>query len=442
MDFEISTKACVLLWKSLAGKLTLLLIPLCVCRNLSNRTPNLIGFQNLTVRLRVALVLVLDIHKYSVYMEDQLLHCCHRYSKKSAVKKLYETDATVVSMSELIEGLPDAVAIRCIARVPFYLHPKLEVVSRSWQAAVRSTELFKARQEVGSAEDLLCVCAFDPENLWQLYDPLRDLWITLPVLPSKIRHLAHFGVVCSAGKLFVLGGGSDAVDPLTGDQDGSFATNEVWSYDPVLREWAARASMLVPRAMFACCALNGKIVVAGGFTSCQKSISQAEMYDPEKDVWIRIPDLHRTHNSACSGVVIGGKLHVLHRGLSTVQVLDSIGSGWTVEDYGWLQGPIAVVHDALYVMSHGLIVKQEGKTRKVVVSASEFRKRIGFAMTGLGDEMYVIGGVIGPDRWNWDIKPVSDVDILTVGGERPTWRQATPMTQCRGTIRGCAQLRI
>ena len=358
------------------------------------------------------------------------------------MKKLYETDTTVVSMSELIEGLPDAVAIRCIARVPFYLHPKLEVVSRSWQAAVRSTELFKARQEVGSAEDLLCVCAFDPENLWQLYDPLRDLWITLPVLPSKIRHLAHFGVVCSAGKLFVLGGGSDAVDPLTGDQDGSFATNEVWSYDPVLREWAARASMLVPRAMFACCALNGKIVVAGGFTSCQKSISQAEMYDPEKDVWIPIPDLHRTHNSACSGVVIGGKLHVLHRGLSTVQVLDSIGSGWTVEDYGWLQGPMAVVHDALYVMSHGLIVKQEGKTRKVVVSASEFRKRIGFAMTGLGDEMYVIGGVIGPDRWNWDIKPVSDVDILTVGGERPTWRQATPMTRCRGTIRGCAQLRI
>ncbi|XP_034931089.1 F-box/kelch-repeat protein SKIP30 [Populus alba] len=345
-------------------------------------------------------------------------------------------------MSELIEGLPDAVSIRCIARVPFYFHPKLELVSRSWRAVVRSPELFKARQEVGSAEDLLCVCAFDPENLWQLYDPHRDLWITLPVLPSKIRHLAHFGVVSSAGKLFVLGGGSDAVDPLTGDQDGSFATNEVWSYDPVLRQWAARASMLVPRAMFACGTLNGKIVVAGGFTSCRKSISQAEMYDPEKDVWIPIPDLHRTHNSTCSGVVIGGKLHVLHRGLSTVQVLDNVGSGWTVEDYGWLQGPMAVIHDALYVMSHGLIFKQEGKTRKVVVSASEFRKRIGFAMMGLGDDIYVIGGVIGPDRWNWDIRPMSDVDILTVGGDRPPWRQATPMTRCRGTILGCTQLRI
>ncbi|KAK0581638.1 hypothetical protein LWI29_016258 [Acer saccharum] len=184
-------------------------------------------------------------------------------------------------MSGLIEGLPDAVALRCLARVPFYLHPQLELVSRSWRAAIRSRELFKARQE--------------------LYDPLRDRWITLPILPSKIRHLAHFGVVSTAGKLFVLGGGSDAVDPLTGDQDGSFATNEVWSYDPVIRQWSPRASMLVPRAMFACCALNGKIVVAGGFTTCRKSISQAEMYDAEKDVWVPIPDLHRSHNSACTG---------------------------------------------------------------------------------------------------------------------------------------------
>ncbi|XP_054823025.1 F-box/kelch-repeat protein SKIP30-like [Prosopis cineraria] len=344
-------------------------------------------------------------------------------------------------MSGLIEGLPDAVAIRCLARVPFFLHPKLELVSRSWQAAIHSPELFKARQEVGSSEDLLCVCAFDPENLWQLYDPLRDLWITLPVIPSKIRHLSHFGAVSTAGKLFVIGGGSDAVDPLTGDQDGSFATNEVWSYDPVVRQWAPRTSMLVPRVMFACCVLNGKIVVAGGFTSCRKSISQAEMYDPEKDVWIQMPDLHCTHNSACSGVVIGGKVHVLHKGLSTVQVLDNGGPpGWTVQESGWRQGPMAVVGGALYVMSHGFIIKQDKGERKIVGSAST--RRIGFGMIGVGDDLYVIGGVIGPDRWNWDIKPLANVDILTPGSDRTTWRQASPMSRCRGTILGCTLLRI
>ncbi|RYR51454.1 hypothetical protein Ahy_A06g026470 isoform B [Arachis hypogaea] len=381
---------------------------------------------------------------YLFYLFLSLLSCY-----RSIIDILFAIDFALehqsgypLTMAGLIEGLPDAVAIRCLARVPFYLHPKLEVVCRSWQAAVRSPELFKARQEVGSSEELLCVCAFDPENVWQLYDPQRDLWITLPVLPSKIRHLSHFGAVSTAGKLFVIGGGSDAVDPLTGDQDGCFATDEVWSYDPVVRQWAPRASMLVPRSMFACCVLNGKIVVAGGFTSCRKSISQAEMYDPEKDVWIPMADLHRTHNSACSGVVIGGKVHVLHKDMSTVQVLDNAGPGWIVEECGWLQGPMAVVQDALYVISHGFIFKQDKEGRKVVGSASEFRRRIGFAMIGVVDDLYVIGGFIGPDRWDWDIKPLSDVDILTLGSERPNWRQAAPMTRCRGTILGCTLLRI
>ncbi|GMH25801.1 hypothetical protein Nepgr_027644 [Nepenthes gracilis] len=345
-------------------------------------------------------------------------------------------------MSGLIEDLPDAVALRCLAQVPLYLHPKLELVSRSWRAALRSPDLFKVRLEVGSREELLCICAFEPENMWQLYDPLHDLWITIPILPSKIRHLAHFGAVSAAGKLFVLGGGSDAVDPLTGDQDGSFATNEVWSYDPILRQWAQCSSMLVPRAMFACCVVDGKIVVAGGFTSSRKSIAQAEIYYPEKDMWVSISDLPYTHNSACSGVVIRGKMHVIHRGLSMVQVMEGPSSGWTVEDYGWLQGPMSVVNDVLYVMSHGLIFKQERDRRKLVASASELRGKIGYAMAGLSGEIYVIGGVICPDRWNWDIKATSDVDVLTINGERPSWRRVAPMTRCRGTVLGCTQLRI
>ncbi|KVH94381.1 F-box/kelch-repeat protein SKIP30 [Cynara cardunculus var. scolymus] len=345
-------------------------------------------------------------------------------------------------MSVLIDGLPDAVAIRCLARVPYYLHPKLEVVCRLWRDAARSTELYKAREEVKSTEEFLCVCAFDPENVWQLYDPNRDIWITLPILPSKVRNLAHFGVVSTAGKLFVLGGGSDAVDPLTGDQDGSFATNEVWAYDPIVRRWAPRAAMIVPRAMFACCVLNGKILVAGGFTTCRKSISKAEIYDPDKDVWVSIPDLHHTHNSACSGLVIGGKVHVVHKGLTTVQVLQNLKEGWRVQEHSWVHGPMTVVKGSLYVMSHGLIYKQEQDSRRVVISASEFKRRIGCAMIGFRDDIYVIGGVIGPEGWNWDIKKMSGIDVLTLGSERPVWQQAAPMTRCRGTILGCAELRI
>ncbi|GAA0182472.1 non-motor actin binding protein [Lithospermum erythrorhizon] len=344
-------------------------------------------------------------------------------------------------MPELIEGLPDAVSIRCLARVPFQLYPKLELVCHSWRDAFHSAELYTAREEVNAVEELLCVCAFEPDNLWQLYDPRQDLWITLPVLPSIIRQLAHFGVVYTAGKLFVLGGGSAAVDPSTGDPNGNFATDEVWSYDLISRQWSLRAPMIVPRSMFACCILDGKVIVAGGFTNCRKSISQAEVYDPEKDTWVSISDLHYTHNSASSGVVIEGKVHVLHKGLSSVQVLDDIKQGWSVHDYGWLQGPMAVVRGELYVMTHGLIYKQKINSSKEVVPAPDFGKIIGCAITGLGDDIYVIGGV-GPEILNWDIKALSDVDVLTPGSERPVWRKVSPMTKCRGSILGCTQLRI
>lgn len=126
-----------------------------------------------------------------------------------------------------------------------------------------------------------------------------------------------------------------------------------------------------------------------------------------------------------------------------MQVLESVKVGWAVKEYGWPQGPMAVVEDVPYVMSHGVVYKQEeDDTWKMVASASEFKPRIGMAMTSLSDEVLLVGGVIGPDRDNWDIKPLSDVDVLSVGSDRPVWRKVAPMTKCRGTVLGCTQLTI
>ena len=79
---------------------------------------------------------------------------------------------------------------------------------------------------------------------------------------------------------------------------------------------------------------------------------------------------------------------------------------------------------------------------KVISSALACSYKIVFAVVGLGIELYVIGGVIGPGRQNLDIQQLSDVDILSIKNERPIWHQATPMTHSRGTIVGCTVLRI
>ncbi|KAK1272935.1 F-box/kelch-repeat protein SKIP30 [Acorus gramineus] len=348
-------------------------------------------------------------------------------------------------MSGLIDGIPDAIALLCLARVPFFRHFELQLVCHSWRDALRSPNFLKARQETNASQDLLCVLAFEPDNVWQLYDPLMDDWITLPALPTQVRHLVRFGVVTLHGKLFVLGGGSDNVHPLTGERDGTFATNEVWAYDPLLRLWARGAPMLFPRSTFACCALDGKIVVTGGFTRPWDSILKSEIYDPERDVWEPLPDLNYTDNSPCSGVVIGGKMHVFHKKLSTVQILDDEKDRWTVKDYGWPQGLMAVVRGELYVLSNGVVFKQdtgEQGVRREFPLPEDWGSRIGFGMIGLGDVIYVVGGVIGPARINLLLKLSSDVDVLNVQRAMPTWRKVKPMSRCRGSVFGCAVLTI
>lgn len=68
-------------------------------------------------------------------------------------------------------------------------------------------------------------------------------------------------------------------------------------------------------------------------------------------------DLHRV--LLCTDVVIVGKVHILHKVLSIMQVLENIKLDWTVHDYGCFQGPMAVVKGKLYIKSHGLIYKQD-----------------------------------------------------------------------------------
>ncbi|GJZ55415.1 F-box/kelch-repeat protein SKIP30 [Tanacetum coccineum] len=310
-------------------------------------------------------------------------------------------------MSILIEGLPNDIAIRCLARVPYYFFPKLETVSHSWLAAVHSTEFYKARQAVNSTESLLCVCAFDPKNLWQLYDPNRDIWLTLPVLPSEVGYLAEFGVVSVSSKLFVLGGCNL---PVAGDQDET-SKNEVWVYDPIFRQWAQRAPMTVPRARFAWCVWNGKILVAGGYTAPWKSTLKAEIYDPDTDMWDPIPDLDQTHNSTCTGFVVDGAVHVVDMLKYEVQVLENFEDKWRA----WLS--IDLWPD----------------------NALQFLYRCGFAMMGFCDDIYVIGGVVLSG-----IKNISDVDVLLLGNEneKPVWKKVASMTRCQGVILGCSELRI
>ncbi|XP_042518574.1 F-box/kelch-repeat protein SKIP30-like [Macadamia integrifolia] len=317
-------------------------------------------------------------------------------------------------MSGLIEGLPDELVFLCLAWLPFNLYPVLQLVCRSWRAAIHSPELIKARLEV-SAHEFLCVCTGVEEKLWQLYDPLIDDWLTLPDLPTE-RDPVHFGFVSTAGKLFVLGGDCSYWDDSTNRVTGEFATDRVWSYDHILGCWDQRASMLVPRSNFASCVLDGKIIAAGGLKTMLEPISNAEIYDPETDVWAPLPDLPKTGYPE-SGVVINGKLHVFFDGESKFLVLENGGGEWTwvVRENELLKGPKAIVGEDLYVLKDGIIFKldKELKIPKRVVEAppdcSYFFIGCHFTMIGIGPELFLVGE--------------EEIYVLAVGMETPTIRE-------------------
>lgn len=342
-------------------------------------------------------------------------------------------------MSSLIQGLPDEVSLMCLARVPLYLHPNLSLVCRAWRAAVESVELLRARQEVNFTEDFICVCAHEPDNIWQLYDPRKNLWITTPTLPSHIRHISYFSAVSVAGKLFVLGGGHNPETLEEGNQ-GIFATNEVWSYEPVTRKWALCAPMIMPRILFACGVVNGKIIVAGGFDASRGPTAKAEIYDPENNDWTLMPDLNHTNNSLCYGVVVKGEMHVLHMGFSTVQKFDNDERAWKTDNCSWSNNPVVVVQDVVYMMSFTCRCYYKNKNAEhIEIGSFGFDGRSQSQMASLGNEIYLIGG----DNEKQKPFQTSDVAVLRFGrGRPPAYYRAAPMTRCRGIILACTSLRV
>ncbi|KAL8148903.1 F-box/kelch-repeat protein SKIP30-like [Apium graveolens] len=341
-------------------------------------------------------------------------------------------------MSSLIEGLPDEVSLLCLARIPLYLHPNLSLVCRSWRAAAQSVELLRARHEVNFTEDFICVCAHEPNNTWQLYDPRRNLWITTPALPSHIGHISYFSAVSVAGKLFVLGGGHNP-ETVEEDDEGTFATNEVWSYEPVTRKWALCAPMIVPRVSFACGVVNGKIIVAGGFDASRSPTAKAEIYDPENNVWILMPDLNYTDNNICNGAVLNGKMHVVHMGTSMVQKFDSVEQAWKTDICSWSNSPAVVVREVVYVNSFTCCCFYKNKNAEHIEIGS-----FGLydtLMASLGNEIYLIGGV-KKGEWNPQGRCLtSNVTVLTFGrGGPPAFRQAAPMNG--GIILACTSMRV
>lgn len=163
----------------------------------------------------------------------------------------------------LLPGLPDDLALRCLARLSHGYHGALESVSNRWKDLVRSPEYANYKANQGWCGDWLFVVTERSNNQWIAYDREADRWHPLPKIPTDHDGLQHFGFscVCVHNRLLVIGG-SHAPRDTAYPRQTPVITNAVIQFDPYKKQWTRLSSMQTPRSHFACCVMSGKVYVS------------------------------------------------------------------------------------------------------------------------------------------------------------------------------------
>jgi len=147
----------------------------------------------------------------------------------------------------------------------------------------------------------------------ECYDPVTNTWSTKADMPTPYHSAA---AVVVDGKIYVIGGGRPANNPVTG------ASNLNQCYDPVTNTWSNKTAMPTPVFAHAAVVMDGKIYAIGGGTSggsnnIQLVTSNAnQCYDPEVNTWSSL-GVMPVGRRALAAAVVGDKIYVIGGGNSS-----------------------------------------------------------------------------------------------------------------------------
>ncbi|MQM07441.1 hypothetical protein Taro_040278 [Colocasia esculenta] len=143
--------------------------------------------------------------------------------------------------SPLISGLPDDIALLCLARIPRRYHGILRCVSKKWKALLCSEEWRSCRQRHDLQETwIYALCRRNKRrNCYYVFDPNSDRrsWTCLQSVPPQCLKREGMAFETIGSKLYVLGGCSWGED----------STDEVYFYDASINTWAKGCPMPTPR---------------------------------------------------------------------------------------------------------------------------------------------------------------------------------------------------
>lgn len=141
----------------------------------------------------------------------------------------------------LIPGLPNDIALFCLARVPRKYHGVLKCVSKKWRDLMCGEEWYSYRKKNSLEEAwIYALCRDKSEQLCcYMLDPnyLKGGWKCIQGLPPRCLKRKGMGFEVLGKKLYLLGGCGWIED----------ATDEVYVYDAALNTWNEAAPLPTAR---------------------------------------------------------------------------------------------------------------------------------------------------------------------------------------------------
>ncbi|CAL4988897.1 unnamed protein product [Urochloa decumbens] len=208
---------------------------------------------------------------------------------------------------DLIPGIPDDVAVDCLARVPHASHRALRRVCRGWRSAAAAPSFASARAAAAANEDLVYMLQFGnpsaasdadkddaPANApaygVAVYNVTTGEWRREPGAPPVVPVFAQCAAV--GASVAIIGGWDPrSFEPVA----------DVHVLDASTGTWRRASPMASPRSFFACAEAGGKIYVAGGHDKHKNALKTAEAYDPVADAWDPLPDMSEERDE-CDGM--------------------------------------------------------------------------------------------------------------------------------------------
>lgn len=299
------------------------------------------------------------------------------------------------SVTDLIPGLPDDLAMLCLIRLARKYHHILRGVSKKWRSFITSHLFVSLRQKLGLSEGWVYVLSRDSSEClhWDVLDPSERMWMALPAMPPTC--LRRFGMACEVldGQLYFIGGCGKFEDP----------TNEVHVFDAFQQRWKELAHMDVARCYLASGALDGKVYAIGGTGATSGALTSWEIFDAQANQWFSYDDPSIVQDLGES-LVMDGKIYVRH--ISPTDDLslyaatyDPISKIWALLDDEMTRrwyGPAVVLGEDTYMLDQTFGVKLLAldKARKCwdfVGRISPLLIRTPCRMAVVGSTLFVVG---------------------------------------------------